>query len=294
MGNLRADRSLAVAVLPELRSTGSGWRRGSCPYCEAAGHRDRKASFGVAPSGYFSCFRCGVRGWVEDRDLDVWGSGTVQRDIKPEKPKMGPPDGFEPIWDEDTWEADCFRAARRYLVSRGIDREFAQEVGIGAVLDGRYHHRVIIPVLGLGGEWVGWVGRIWRKKAERPYTYPEGSWRAESLFNHAALRVETDVPVFAVEGAFDSLALWPDSVAMLGTPSAWQIEALAEARRPVVVAMDGDAWRGGRALALQLMRRGARAGSIVLPPGADPDELPRAALDRAAEACIGRLEPVEF
>lgn len=287
----RADRALAIAALPELRSSGSGWSRGPCPYCEAAGHHDRKASFGVAPSGFFSCFRCGVRGFIDDRKRDPFFD---EKPTEVERPKMGPPEGFAPIWEDEAWDAECFRSARKYLASRGVTREFAEEVGIGAVASGFYAQRVIIPVLGLAGEWVGWVGRTWRKKAELPYTYPKGVWRAESLYNHSALRVETDEPALVVEGCFDALALWPHGAAVLGKPSAWQVSALAEANRPVAIVMDGDAWRVGQQLALQLLVRGRPAGSIVLPPGVDPDELERKHLMAAARECIGRAEPLEL
>src|SRR5262249_38312946 len=157
-------------------------------------------------------------------DVDTaWFTERPAPAAAPREKPAGPPEGFDPIWEDDAWEAECYAPARAYLASRGIGRDFAQEAGIGVVMDGRYHHRVIIPVLGLGGEWVGWVGRVWVKKADRPYIYPEGAWRAQSLYNHAALRQETDEPALVVEGCFDSLALWPGAVAVLGKPSSWQV-----------------------------------------------------------------------
>lgn len=295
MRRQRADRALAEAALPTLRQTSGGWSRGPCPYCATAGHHDRKASFGVhLTSGFFSCFRCSVKG-----RLDVGTPWFAERQAAPaaaqQEAPAGPPEGYVPIWEDDAWDADCLRGARDYLASRGIGREFAEEVGIGAVLDGRYHHRVIIPVRGLGGEWVGWIGRVWVKKAELPYVYPEGAWRAQSIYNHACLRRETDDPALVVEGAFDAMAVGMDcGVAVLGKPSAWQVDAMSEACRPVVAAMDGDAWRDGMQLMLQLRMRGQRAGTVTLPPGADPDEVPHARLMAAARASLTATEPVEL
>jgi DNA primase len=85
---------------------------------------------------------------------------------------------------------------------------------------------------------------------------------------------------------FDAIALWPDGVAVLGKPSPMQREAMIQARRPVVVCLDGDAWREAYALATLLRVEGQRAGFVRLGPGVDPDEVPRAELDARAAACL--------
>ena len=273
-------RSIAEQALPYCKPSGNGWLRGPCPFCEMEGHRDRKASFGVSPSGIYSCFRCGRKGKV-DVPADLQQAAPTG-----ERAPMGPPEGFEPIWERDAWEAECYAEARAYLAKRGVGRALAREVGIGAVLSGRYHHRVVAPVLGDEGVWLGWVGRTWGK-SDRPYIYPEGEWRATSMFNHACLRVETDEPALVVEGFFDALAYWPDSAAVLGKPSEWQVDALVESRRPVAVVLDGDAWREGWSLGELLRFRGQRAGSVRLDAGLDPDEVDRGWLREEARRCLG-------
>jgi DNA primase len=85
-----------------------------------------------------------------------------------------------------------------------------------------------------------------------------------------------------VEGVFDALALWPDAVAVLGKPSDQQVDALINAKRPVVIVLDGDAWLEGKWLAARLCLRGKRAGHIRLPPGVDPDEVDRKELEQQA------------
>jgi DNA primase len=154
------------------------------------------------------------------------------------------------------------------------------------VLAGRYHHRIIIPVMGQENEWLGWVGRAWVKNADRPYIYPPGEWRGTTLYNHAALRVESDEPAMVVEGCFDAHAVWPDGVAVLGKPSEWQVDAMCEAKRPVAVVLDRDAWREGSSLAYLLRARGVRAGAVRLPPVLDPDEVPGGWLREEARRCI--------
>jgi DNA primase len=111
--------------------------------------------------------------------------------------------------------------------------------------------------------------------------------RGEVLYNHTALHVETERPVMVVEGVFDALALWPHAVAVLGKPSHFQVDALASAKRPVAIVLDGDAWQEGYALAMRLRLAGQRAGSVTLPPKTDPDEVDRAWLEAAVAECIG-------
>jgi DNA primase len=145
---------------------------------------------------------------------------------------------------------------------------------------------VVVPILSPDGEWLGHVGRSWQKDAELPYLYGKGLQRRETLYNAAALNVQTDKPVMVVEGVLDALALWPDAVAVLGKPSEPQIWALADAARPVAVVLDGDAWSEGEALAMTLRLEGQRAGSVRLPPKTDPDEVDRGWLDEEVRRCL--------
>ena len=62
-------------------------------------------------------------------------------------------------------------------------------------------------------------------------------------------------------------------VACLGKPNEAHLALLQEARRPVVVVLDGDAWEEGEALSLRLRFEGLRAGFVRLPPKTDPDEV---------------------
>ena len=63
-------------------------------------------------------------------------------------------------------------------------------------------------------------------------------------------------------------------MACLGKPTGVQMEQLAAVRqRPVVVALDADAWRTGASVAMTLRLRGVSASDLRLPPGKDPDSL---------------------
>ena len=85
--------------------------------------------------------------------------------------------------------------------------------------------------------------------------------------------VETDEPVMVVEGCFDALPYWPDAAALLGKPGEAQVRSLLEAKRPVVVVLDGDSWEEGMMLSMDLELQGQRSGYVRLPPKQDPNSV---------------------
>lgn len=265
---------------------GSGaFRRGICLACEVrTGKPDRRGSFSFnTTTGWYICFKCAVRGRLDGFE-DV-----VREMVEPERPEMKPPEGFYELCRGDGKGAYSLEPARVYLRGRGLTNEgLWAEARLGACIDGFYASRVVVPVLSPDGEWLGFVARAWTKKADVPYLYPRGMNRRDTLYNHAALLVRTERPVFVVEGVMDALALWPDAVAVLGKPSDPQVWALADCPRPVVVALDGDAWREGEELALRLQLEGQRAGNVRLPAKMDPDEVSRRWLDEEAQRCLNQ------
>lgn len=253
-------------------TNGSGqWRRGVCQACLVrTGKADRRGSFSFnTATGWYQCFKCAVVGRVAGYDKN-----DVEEVVEEEKPVMEVPEGFYELTRGEGKKAMSLDRARNYLRSRGLtNEELWHEAHLGACIEGYFNGRVVVPMLSPDGIWMGFVARAWKKKHPIPYLYPKGMARRDALYNHAALLRDTDVPVFVVEGVMDSLALWPDAVAILGKPSDPQVWALAECKRPVAVCLDGDAWEEGETLAMRLRLEGQRAGNIVLPPTLDPDEV---------------------
>lgn len=247
--------------------------RGNCPFCpERAGKEDAKRSLGMnATTGYFACFRCGMRGRVAEITLDFDTSEVVERPRTIE-----PPEAFTSLVEGPGATAESLASARAYLRGRGLDEALWAAVGLGACATGRYAGRVVVPIFDETGEtWCGWVSRAWYKKATVPYLYPEGMDRATVLYNSAALQIETDEPAVIVEGVMDAIcpAVFPHGVALLGKHSPAQLDQLHEARRPLAIVLDGDAHEEGEMLALRLRFDGMRAFSVKLPAGRDPDEM---------------------
>lgn len=280
------DVALAEQSALAARPTSTGWWRGRCLICALrTGKPDRKGAFGYNPeTGGYSCFKCGSKGRLRSvfrpQSREVADSLARLGDADPK------PEGYMPLWEEPLATAISAEPARDYLHGRGVGPKLWKEARIGACIRGRHAGRVIVPIIDSQDKWQGWVGRAWRGDVEKPYLYPRGMKRAELMYNDAALDERTSEPVMVVEGVFDALALWPDAVAVLGKPSAWQVGALVAASRPIAVVLDGDAWREGEALAMSLRLHGQRAGFVRLPPRVDPDEVPKDELRAMARDCI--------
>lgn len=261
----------------DARPTGTGWARGFCPVCEErTGKPDRKGSWSISlTTGFWTCWKCGAKGVLRQK-----GAPTLPDLPAEPRPEMRLPGGFITLGTHPGLSAEVCRPAREYLAGRGVGPNLAALAGIGCVPD---WGRVVVPIHGPDGGLRGWVARAY-VPTDRTYLYPKGFSRADTLYNEAALDVESDEPVMVVEGVFDALATWPVGVAVLGKPSGWQTARLAAARRPVAVVLDGDAWREGWALAMHLRLQGQTAGCVRLPPGADPDEV--SGLPEAARECL--------
>lgn len=279
--------TLAEQAASEARPAPSGWWRAACPFCPMLlGKRDRRGAFAVyAPTGRYHCFRCGtggkLRNWVVP---DEFTAGVAPR---AKLTMMDPPEDYTPLWSYPGNAAECLSPARKYLRKRGITDSLWKLAKIGACDRGLFGGRIVVPIVASDGDtWLGYVGRTW-VKSDFAYRYPEGMDRRAMLYNHAALLIETEEPAIIVEGVFDAIAVGLTAgVAVLGTPSESQIEALSSARRPVAVVLDGDAHEAGWGLAMRLRFEGARAGSVRLPPRLDPDEVPLDWLRAEARSCI--------
>lgn len=284
-----SNNQLVAAAFSHARSSGSGWYRASCPLCLInLGKTDARQSLGILVGVWkWHCFRCGASGRLPGAPT---GLETV--DIPAEVEQVDPaklqaPDGFTLLADGDGAEALSFADARMFLQKRGVSRQTCRAIGIGATLKGNAAYRVIVPVK-CGDEWFGWVGRSWVDKSPLRYLYPRGMPRARLFFNGDALRVETDEPAVIVEGVFDALPHYPHAVACLGKPSHEHLPILLNARRPIVVMLDGDAHEEALTLALQMQVQYSREVYFAkLPPLTDPGDLNSEEFNLRVSAAMG-------
>lgn len=263
-----SDRQEVERALAGARPSSTGWWRVNCPLCIGrTGKPDRKQALAINPKvGAYTCWKCQASGRinVSGLNLDDYAEAAPP-------PLIEAPEGFMPLAGDTSL---TLAPARAYAAKR-CPEELWSEVGIGACASGYFAGRVVVPIMAEDDiTWLGWVGRTWYP-SDRAYTYPRGMNRGEILYRGGVLQDITDEPALIVEGVFDAIHLWPHGVAVLGKASEFQMEAMAAARRPVVVVMDGDAWREGMAMAMRLKLHGCHAGHVRLPPTLDPDEVPR-------------------
>jgi DNA primase len=229
---------------------------------------------------------------------------------------------------------DKGQPARDYLVARGLEKEVAEsfclgfappsgsvvvrllesertplELGerLGLVARRRegegYHdrfwNRLIFPVLGAGGEVLGFGGRLIAEADGPKYVNtPETALyrKGEVLFglHAAAATMRKNGQALLVEGNVDVLQMhqqgFAATVAPMGTAlTSRQVQLLRRFAREVVAIFDGD--EAGNAAALKAVRtltEGGVEGKIAsLPTGHDPDSFLR---ERGAQAMAKILE----
>lgn len=265
----RRDDDVLAAVAGG-RDTGSGYIRVDCPFCaERVFKTDTTQAFWLSSdTGWYGCWRCEVRGRLDGFE-DVAAPSKVVVDAFPF------PDGFRTLSDA---QGLSWTPAVRYLRSRGISRDVATEVGIGATVGDcwppKYAWRIIVPVI-VDGRDRGWVGRSYSGDPDR-YRYPPGMPRGDVMFGEDAVFRDTAEPLLVCEGVFDALAYWPDAVAVLGKPTERQVATLRKASRPLVFAFDRDMRRTSWALAAKLRLHGCQTAWIDFSRDAkDPSALGR-------------------
>jgi hypothetical protein len=284
--------AVAKALAKARRSAGSDWARADCPYCaKRIGKPDLRESFGAnLESGFWHCFRCGASGQLPGyaKAHDAW----VTEPAASWESDCSLPAEYQPLWRDSAASSIVLAPFLRYLAERHVLGSVLEELRIGACVSGYFAWRAIVPVFDAGRRLRWFVARSISPHAERKYLYPKGD-RAGVLFNEVALDVVTDTPVLLVEGAFDAIRHWPNAVACLGKPTRLQLERVALAKRPVCVALDGDAWMECELTAHVLKVLGFRRGLswVRLEPGLDPAVIDSAQLmAEATDACTRKKE----
>jgi DNA primase len=295
------DRDTVSRILRSItiRPSRSVWWRGACPFCVAAEGKDTKHSMGLnTRNGVVHCFRCAYSGKIKRKDLELEDIYLADEEAEEQAIVTFPkPYEFEKLWTSDAWNSLSYVAAVNYVKSRKITRALAKEYDFHACDEGWWSGRIVIPVmLPNVDEWVGWVSRLWTKKAHPkaegakslPYLYPKGMQKGRFLFKHHILLEESDEPALVMEGVLDAVH-YPTGVAVFGKLSGEQFEALLCAKRPIVFVPDGDEHEAAWALAQRFRFEGKRAGYVKLPPRVDPDEVDKEWLVSDALKSLDRI-----
>jgi len=247
-----------------LTAGASGHVRVGCPACiDRVGRADRKRSCSVnTRNGWWRCFRCDFRGRLPGFD-DADGFEDDSEGWEDVPTEVEEPSDFHAL----PGMARSLEAPRKYLRERGISFEAVKGAGLGYAIRGKHRGRIIMPIDSPSGTRLGWVGRTILERG-RKYHTAEGMNRRVTFYNDAALSTGSS-PLVVTEGPFDALRHWPTAVACLGKPTPDHIGRLRVLDRPVVIALDGDAWREGLSVARSLRLSGVRAYALALPPCED-------------------------
>lgn len=274
-------RAQVAAAAAERSETASGYVRVNCPACiERAGKFDRDRSLSVnMGNGWWLCHRCEYRG-----RLDGFEDIGARFDEDAEPPDIEQPSDYQPITRS---LAALTRLPHRYLRARGVPATVVREALLGYAMRGDHRGRIIMPVVA-ADDWrsVGWVGRDVTGK-QRRYHVSGGIDNRATFYNDDQVGAGEFAPLLVMEGPFDVLAHWPHAVGCMGKPREGHLGRLGQIKhRPVVLLLDGDAWRESLGWAQVLRVGGVRAYTVRLPPRVDAAELPRKVVDQAVAYCL--------
>lgn len=252
--------------------------RAVCPVCRMKGHSTKKKNLNYdRQTNVWFCYRCHVHGVLYGQ---VSRQSYTPQDTGDEV-SFGPPDHWAELYAVSS--IACQKAKEYAVNKRKLNPIHIAQARLGTVItrsppekgEQDWRNRLIVPVLSVSNEWLGYVGRDITGKSDLPYMYVRGMLRGKLLYNQRALYEPSQTPVYIVEGTLDAVYLWPNAVALLGMWTDEQIDLLIETERPMVVLLDGDAWKKGEALADILKMYGKQATSVRLGPRLDPDDYTR-------------------
>ncbi len=180
---------------------------------------------------------------------------------------------------------------RKILKDRGLNKETAQEFGLGFAPAGFFGGRITVPIYNHKNELVGWTGRA-TKEMPGKYKNSQDSelFNKKSLvFNEARAKEAARLSgsLIFVEGHLDVVSLWQHGIANVvamqgtGAPELYVLQRLAKTADNFILCFDGDA--GGRTAVEKFISAAgpmAQNGEIQinvvqLPEKKDPDEICR-------------------
>lgn len=178
-------------------------------------------------------------------------------------------------------------AAVPYLQNRGITEATAKRFHVGLASKGMMAGYIAVPVWSFPkgkfpAGYIGrWAGEDYNADQGRPrYKLPGNFPKHQFLFGiNEALEAMTDKPLILVEGFFGALHCiqngFPSTVALLGSSlSDEQAALLTDAKRPIVLMLDGDeSGRNGMTAAVTKLTAHAFVRSVHLDDGQQPDHL---------------------
>ena len=204
----------------------------------------------------FKCWKCGVKGSV----FSLVGRFGAQIQVDKlklmlpnyeykhhffEKPKTDHntilcdlPDEYKPLWKKnETFKYD--NALKYAMEERALSMEEIVKYKIGYTEDGPKKLRIILPSQNAKGKINYYEARAYWSKLVQTYIKPDSPNSHEIIYNEKF--INWNLPVYLVEGVFDSYRI-PNSIPLLGKePSDVLIMKLLEYKPKVILCLDEDA-----------------------------------------------------
>lgn len=246
--------------------------------CPSSKCRPDRGKFNLAyhaKNKIFKCWKCGYSGFVYKLAHDHGSSEDFKRLklVLPEyaignfnifrKSKVNHdaitcdlPLGYMPMNVERA--SSLYKKAWHYLVTtRKISPAQIDKYKIGYTETGPRKFRIIFPSYNALGIMNYFEARSYLDNPAIPYYKPDSPDKNDIIFNEKF--INWDLPIYLVEGIFDSLRI-PNSIPILGkVPSDLLIKKILEHNATVIVCLDADAFKDG----MQIYKKFASLGLNV-------------------------------
>lgn len=176
------------------------------------------------------------------------------------------PDGYMPI--NIKRPTPLYKKAIEYLTNkRKISLAQIDKFQIGYTETGSRKHRIIIPSYNAHGIMNYFEARSYLDNPAITYYKPDSPHKDDIIFNEKF--INWDLPVYLVEGVFDSMRIL-NSIPLLGKkPSDLLIKKLLENNATVIVCLDADAFKDGIQIYEKLVSLGLNVFFIEVPKDKD-------------------------
>jgi DNA primase len=270
--------------------TSEGWSKAVCPF-----HKDTKPSFYInLRSGYWHCFGCGAKGWLQQL-LDRLNVKSIKaEDIVSKKiPERRKPNEVNYLPD---YILGAYYACPTRLLSAGFKKDILKEYEVG--FDSGLF-RITFPIRDMNGKLAAVSGRNLEGEPKyQVYTYeeefPEYAPRPKDhLYNlhrlTSDLESDSREPLYIVEGY--KACLWLvqhgfQAVALMGAQmTRKQRNLISMYDVPIVLCLDNDdAGRAATTVNYLELSRSTIARVVEYPEGIkQPDDMPEDLLHKTLE-----------
>ena len=251
-----------------------------CPKCK---HHKRKLSINF-DKNVFKCWVCDYTGKDISRLVYSYGksnnkyqwkeiAGSIDfssLDVDKEKTIVKLPDDFITLTGKKIEPLSL--EVRRYLKSRGLNRDDIVKWKIGYCPEGDYKERIIIPSFDNEGELSYFIARSYSGDS---YKYKNPRASKDLVFND--LNIDWDDDIVIVEGAFDAIR-HKNCIPILGSSLRENhklFQKICRSKREVFLALDEDAKSKEFSIAKKFREYGVACKSIPVNPYPDLAEMPR-------------------